>query len=781
MKTATKCISISLFLLTFFGLRTGWAQPSTVYSHGNPTAEEQYLLELINRARANPTEEGNRLADTKDPRIVKSYSSWGINPEDVRAAFAGYPVRPPLAFNEKLITAARIHSQDMIDHDYQSHTGSDGSSFSDRINAAGYINWAGAGENIYAYSSSLWETHAMFNIDFGNPGLGHRTNIMNFGTTLYREIGIGTLHEFNPSTKVGEIVTTEDFGIITKNWFLCGVVYNDGNQNGMYDAGEGMAGVTIMPESGTYYAVTSASGGYAIPIAGLSGTLRVTASGGLFPAPVTKTISLTGENVKLDFNTALTFPEAVTTLSPAQNSTITTDTVTCNWIRDDAGVVAFDFELATDSLFTDILASDTSVAGTSKLLSSLPNGTRLYWRVRARNGSGWGPWSLVSAFDVAIPASAPVLITPPTWDQVTDAHTFRWKKSAPGVTLYEFEIARDAAFSNVVIADSSLTDTLRSAVLDNGVTYFWHVRAKNVVGWGPFSAASQFKKQILPTKVTLLTPAAGETNPAADVTFTWTRSTPGVTRYALELATDQQMLTYTVNDSTVSDTAFVFNALQHGKTYYWRVTAYNGAGWGYASQQSSFTVRIKPSVVTLVEPANSTTSTTGSRRFKWNAAAPGITAYHFTLYNTTSDRIVIDDTTITDNETYVTLDEGSSYWWQVRAKNSAGWGDLSEKWVLNSKTTAAGDVPAANGFTLHQNTPNPFSSVTTIGFNLESSSPVTLTIVNTLGQKIATLVDGWMSAGEHQIRWTPASYLHGSFFYRLQAGGRIEIRKMMLK
>src|SRR6185436_5686566 len=33
------------------------AQPSVVYDSGNPTAAEQYQLELINRARANPVAE----------------------------------------------------------------------------------------------------------------------------------------------------------------------------------------------------------------------------------------------------------------------------------------------------------------------------------------------------------------------------------------------------------------------------------------------------------------------------------------------------------------------------------------------------------------------------------------------------------------------------------------------------------------------------------------------------------------------------------------------------
>ena len=42
------------------------ATPTTLYSFGQPTDEDQLYLELINRARANPTAEGLRLATSTD-------------------------------------------------------------------------------------------------------------------------------------------------------------------------------------------------------------------------------------------------------------------------------------------------------------------------------------------------------------------------------------------------------------------------------------------------------------------------------------------------------------------------------------------------------------------------------------------------------------------------------------------------------------------------------------------------------------------------------------------
>ena len=53
---------------------------------------------------------------------------------------------------------------------------------------------------------------------------------------------------------------------------LTGVAYHDANGNGQYDPGEGVAGATVTMDGGAYYAVTSASGGYALPLVNADGT-----------------------------------------------------------------------------------------------------------------------------------------------------------------------------------------------------------------------------------------------------------------------------------------------------------------------------------------------------------------------------------------------------------------------------------------------------------------------------------------------------------------------------
>ncbi len=103
------------------------APAAQLYSIGDPTNDEQYFLELINRARANPAAESARLATTTDPDVRSSYSYFGVNLVLMQSQFVLIPPAPPLSMNATLTTAARAHSQNMLQNNYQSHSGPDGS------------------------------------------------------------------------------------------------------------------------------------------------------------------------------------------------------------------------------------------------------------------------------------------------------------------------------------------------------------------------------------------------------------------------------------------------------------------------------------------------------------------------------------------------------------------------------------------------------------------------------------------------------------------------------
>jgi len=255
----------------------------TLYDFGNPIAEEQLYLELINRARADPSGEGKRIASSTDPDVLNSFSYFGVNLAMMQSEFNAIPSQPPLAPNAYLQTATRGHSAWMLANAIQSHyeTNPANDPFS-RISAAGYP-YCIAGENIYAAAKSVWYGHVGFAVDWGSGTGGmqdprlHRENLF---SQYFHEIGVGVVFGTNGLT--GPQVVTYDFGVTTSNpTFATGVAYYDLNSNNEYDIGEGIAGLTVNVSGSdvTRYCTTAIGGGWVVPVPATAVTRTVTFSG----------------------------------------------------------------------------------------------------------------------------------------------------------------------------------------------------------------------------------------------------------------------------------------------------------------------------------------------------------------------------------------------------------------------------------------------------------------------------------------------------------------------
>ncbi|TFH64834.1 MAG: T9SS type A sorting domain-containing protein [Candidatus Zixiibacteriota bacterium] len=86
---------------------------------------------------------------------------------------------------------------------------------------------------------------------------------------------------------------------------------------------------------------------------------------------------------------------------------------------------------------------------------------------------------------------------------------------------------------------------------------------------------------------------------------------------------------------------------------------------------------------------------------------------------------------------------------------------------------------------LDQNYPNPFNPSTEIGFDLPKPSFVSLDIFDVLGRKVLTLINEHLTAGSKRVQWdgrdnTETEVASGVYFYRLQTGDHVEVRKMVL-
>lgn len=104
---------------------------------------------------------------------------------------------------------------------------------------------------------------------------------------------------------------------------------------------------------------------------------------------------------------------------------------------------------------------------------------------------------------------------------------------------------------------------------------------------------------------------------------------------------------------------------------------------------------------------------------------------------------------------------------------------------IDSTTTGIAPAVAATDFALAAPYPNPFNPETTIKFSIGNGERVRLAVYDLLGRRIATLVDGALAAGRHDVRWNGVDddgrqVASGVYLIRLQSGAHHSARKVVL-
>ncbi|MBH31587.1 MAG: hypothetical protein CMG71_06310 [Candidatus Marinimicrobia bacterium] len=105
--------------------------------------------------------------------------------------------------------------------------------------------------------------------------------------------------------------------------------------------------------------------------------------------------------------------------------------------------------------------------------------------------------------------------------------------------------------------------------------------------------------------------------------------------------------------------------------------------------------------------------------------------------------------------------------------------------IISSGTTSLFDTPIPISFALRQNFPNPFNSVTLIGYDLPKRSHVEITVYDLMGRSIRKLVDGEQAPGLHSVIWNGRDESgrplgSGTFLLRMKSSSFTAVRKMLL-
>ncbi len=318
-----------------------------VLSSAAPTDQAQYMLEVMNLVRTNPTEGAKWVTEHVDSTVQSNLTYYGINIQETAKQIASARPQQPLAWDGRLASAAQQHSDDMAAKGYQSHDqpNAETRTIDMRLDRAGYNDRASYGENAFAYVRGSRDANSekavdnalqAFLIDWGVDGAPHRKNILNTDKNddnSAADVGIGIADVSSRELLdrgFGPKVVTQVFGRQANSKAqIVGVVYEDADQDGRFSFREGKGDISVVVEdlngrnSGSL--ATWNTGGYQLEVD--PGTYRVQAlaSGKLLGSQV---VQVGTTNVKVDFKlnkgdtTVNTQPTKVVTTPPVAPPTV---------------------------------------------------------------------------------------------------------------------------------------------------------------------------------------------------------------------------------------------------------------------------------------------------------------------------------------------------------------------------------------------------------------------------------------------------------------------------
>ncbi len=228
------------------------------------------------------------------------------------------------------------------------------------------------------------------------------------------------------------------------------------------------------------------------------------------------------------FTTAVLVPPAPLLAAPGNGALGQPLQPTLRWFNAN-GASSYWLQVSTDSLFSALVFSDSAIVDSFGVPASLSYETEYYWRVRAKNINGAGPFSEKRTFTTSI---GPVVLWSPsnhTADADTTGLLFTWRRMT-SATSYRFELATDSTFATGLIKDvSGIVDTFRVVSgLASNRQHYWRVRGANGGGSGPASPVWDFstlaplgvrEAGVLPHAYQLYQNYPNPFNPTTEITF----------------------------------------------------------------------------------------------------------------------------------------------------------------------------------------------------------------------------------------------------------------------
>lgn len=383
-------------------------------------------------------------------------------------------------------------------------------------------------------------------------------------------------------------------------------------------------------------------------------------------------------------------PELV---SPPNNDEYVSRDTMLTWTQA-IGASSYQWQLATDDTFTNIVQQDSAVADTSISLSTLDFYTTYYWRIRAWNGGASSNWTDTWRFTTTI--DVPVLSSPPHGSVAVDIDTVLTWEAVNGATGYILELDDSPDFSSLVYSSPSLSTnqtTTSQMGLEFGKVYYWRVKALHMKGETDYSTPFSFSTII--GGVTLISPKDSISNVNRPVEFLWTER-GGATGYDIEISDLEDFSQNTILYTDITDTFYIDSSLLASKYYYWRARAKDAESTSRWSDIEAFRTRI--SAPTLTFPENSVEGVDpNNAQLAWEHH-PSSILDSLELYLDAALTQVVNKRSLTDTTyQYAGLTGGTTYYWRVASSDDYGWSEWSDVFAFTTRISGFSQISPLNG------------------------------------------------------------------------------------
>lgn len=437
----------------------------------------------------------------------------------------------------------------------------------------------------------------------------------------------------------------------------------------------------------------------------------------------------------------------------------------------------YELQMSKNRAFDLVEREFTALTTLDKRIAGIEPGTTYYWKVRAKNSSGVGPWSSSRSFTSAFDTRRSPAIIFPQQDSVYDPLSVvcTWN-SLLDALAYDIEISEDAGFVTKLFAKAGINDTsIAVEKLTYDASYHLRVRAVFPSASSDWSVASFLTTPAIVehSPPELIQPRDGSREVSCLVDFVWRNSETSSSVNIVQVSKDSLCNELIVDTLINNGTTFchMFNGSE--SKYYWRVAQVVSHENKWSPVSSFLTVNCMCTAPLDLQPVTESTIYIDSITLEWKGPQNAASVYRIEIDTSINMVTPIIVATITDTLYRLNnLSDSTGYFWRVKVVPPVGSGSYSgiQKFSTIFQKLPPSPVPknVPDRFRVH----NAYiaGALCNVRIDVAEQTTVYLSIYDYSGRRIGVQTYNDLTPENYLLSFPLRSIVKGHFIMTVDAG-----------